>query len=355
MEDAKTQYDSKVNKSDDDKNYDSDKKIKLPVTKDMTENLRVEKLIQKAGNSNVGELIKKFKPAIDAISLIFEKLAPYVTLVWSYLHYIYSVLPIDLFRAFLGLILVFYGGFFVVTISAVEAFYLTGWEKFWTSFIWLRHNFLILWEKSREDDRKDEDNDGVADVLQINAKELFTRKVAFFFAECTEPQKFMDMISAISTSLVGVYSVLKVEFAKTIALGITVGDFLRKPAAYFLVPILSTALPKKYHQWISPGINLICKSVALTIAWFIQKIISTVQSAIRGGLLFSRRILKYFNDKGYIQFNDEQSYLDEIIGWFLAFYGIYFQLNSMFILPFPLNWLLFPFTMFENWLIWIIS
>jgi hypothetical protein len=165
----------------------------------------------------------------------------------------------------------------------------------------------------------------------------------------------MDMVSAICSTLVGVYSVLKVEFAKTIALGVTIGDFLRKPAAHVFVPIFSTVLPSKYHQWICPCINLLCKSVAITIAWCIQKVVSSVHSAIRGGLLFSRSFLKYCNDKGWFQFNDEQSYLDEIIGWILAFYGIYFQLNSFFTLPFPLNFLLFPLTMFENFLIWIIS
>jgi len=341
--------------SDDSTGKNDPNRVKLPATRDIKENNRINSLLRTAANSNVGELIKMFKPALDTFSFVVDKVAPYVSFVWYYVNYIYSILPIDIFKAILGLILVFYGGIFVLTISAVETFYLTGWEKFITSFLWLKHNFSILWDKSREDDKKDENGDGIADVLQITARELFTRKVAFFFANCSDPQKFMDMISAIGGTLVGVYSVLKVEFAKTIALGVTIGDFLRKPAAHFLVPIFSTVLPSKYQQWICPCINLICKSVAITIAWCIQKVVSSVQSAIRGGLLFSRSILKFFNDKGWIPFNEEESYADEILGWFLAFCGIYFQLNHFFTLPFPLNILLFPLTMFENFLIWIIS
>jgi hypothetical protein len=352
MKDTKQSSTEPIN---DDNLKNDTNKIKLPMTTDVRESRRVDSLIKSAANSNVGELIKKFKPAIDAISFVVDKTAPYVTLIWHYINFIYKVLPIDIFKAILGLILVFYGGIFVLTIAAIETFYMTGWQTFYTSFVWLKQNFSNLWEKSREDDKKDEDGDGVADVLQITAKELFTRKVAFFFANCSDPQKCMDMVSAVCSSFVGVYSVLKVEFAKTIALGVAIGEALRKPAAYFLVPIISTALPTKYHQWISPCINFVCKSIAITIAWFIQKVVSSVQSAIRGGLIFSRSILKYLNDKGYIQFNDEESYLDEIIGWIIAFYGIFFQLNSFFILPFPLNILLFPITMFENWLMWIIS
>lgn len=352
MKDTKQQPTETKN---DDNGKNDINKINMPVTSDIKESRRVDSLIRSAANSNVGELIKKFKPAIEAFSIVADKIAPYVTLIWSYANLIYNVLPIDIFKAILGLILVFYGGVFVLTIAAVETFYMTGWQTFYVSFIWLKQNFSNLWEKSRKDDEVDEDGDGVADVLQITAKELFTRKVAFFFANCSDPQKCMDMVSAISSSFVGVYSVLKVEFSRTIALGVVIGEALRKPAAYFLVPIISTALPKTYHQWISPCINIACKSIAITIAWFIQKIVSSVQSAIRGGLLFSRSVLKYLNDKGYIQFNDEDSYLDEIIGWIIAFYGIFFQINSFFVLPFPLNYLLFPITMFENWLMWTIS
>ena len=50
--------------------------------------------------------------------------------------------------------------------------------------------------------------------------------------------------------------------------------------------------------------------IAITIAWYIQRIISSVQSAIRGGLMFSRKLLKFCNDKGYFSFKEEESYLD---------------------------------------------
>ncbi|MFM7855662.1 MAG: hypothetical protein ACKO96_27970, partial [Flammeovirgaceae bacterium] len=138
-----------------------------------------------------------------------------------------------------------------------------------------------------------------------------TRKVSLFLANCQDPQMVMEMVSTIGSSFIGVIAVLKVDFAKTITLGATIGDTLRKPAAYFLVPIASTVLSNKYHKWISPGINLVCKAVAITIAWFIQRIVSSVHSGIRGGLIFSRSLLNWANKKGYIQFNDEESYVDE--------------------------------------------
>ncbi|CAN0532391.1 unnamed protein product, partial [Scytosiphon promiscuus] len=44
-------------------------------------------------------------------------------------------------------------------------------------------------------------------------------------------------------------------------------------------------------KWIAPMINYFCKFVAMTVAWWIQRFISTVQSAIKGGLLFSRSLM----------------------------------------------------------------
>ena len=56
-----------------------------------------------------------------------------------------------------------------------------------------------------------------------------------------------------------------------------------------------------------------------------------------------------------IKFNEEESYLDEIIGWIVAAIGIYFQIRLGFSLPFPLNIILFPFSFVENTIVWCIS
>lgn len=74
-------------------------------------------------------------------------------------------------------------------------------------------------------------------------------------------------------------------------------------------------MPQEYHRWIPTIITYICKAIAVSIAWYIQRIISAFHSAIRGGLMFSRGIMKYLNDKKIIDFDDTESILDEIVGW----------------------------------------
>ena len=312
-------------------------------------------LMKNVGNSNVGELLKKLEPVITVVNNIIDVVTPIAMKVIEKVQFIQNVLPLNLAYALLGLFIAFFGGAFDVTLSAVEAFYASGVENVVNNLNYLIKEFKILWKKSREDDEKDEDGDGIKDVLQISAKELVTRKIGFFFANCSDPQMIMDMFYGIFNSLLAVIAVLKVKFAKVIALGMAIGENLKKPASYILVPIISTALPKKYHQWISPVINMVCKSVAVTIAWMIQRVISSVQASIRGGLMCSRSLMAYTNERGWTNFDEEETYLDEIVGWTIAAIGLYFQLIYFFGLPFPLNVLLGPISIFENILIWIIS
>jgi len=46
--------------------------------------------------------------------------------------------------------------------------------------------------------------------------------------------------------------------------------------------------------------------------------------------------------------NDEDTYLDEILGWSLAAIGFYFQYTLGFSVPFPLNIVLFPLQITES-------
>jgi hypothetical protein len=44
--------------------------------------------------------------------------------------------------------------------------------------------------------------------------------------------------------------------------------------------------------------------------------------------------------------------LDEYLGWMLAAAGIYWQLKNWMTVPFPLNVLLFPLSILEEYLRW---
>ena len=101
-------------------------------------------------------------------------------------------------------------------------------------------------------------------------------------------------------------------------------------------------------KWSHTIVRFSVKLIAVTIAWMLSRVITAVHSAIRGGLLFSRSLLTYVNDRGYYKIpNLDDTILDEAIGGVLACIGVYTQLNNGFALPFPLNFVLMPLTIVE--------
>ena len=315
----------------------------------------IQNLLNQAGNSSVGSILQKIQPVIDQATHIFQIVFPHIVRGAEIAYNFYNSLPLDIIYALLGLLLVFFGGVYTLLIAAVETFYITGYTQAKEGVFILREEFEIVWNELKKDDEVDEDNDGVADVKQITVKELIMRKIMLFLEKCRDPQQVVILLTSIFTSLISVIAVLKVEFAKVIALGHMIGDVIKMPAYYVFVPALGSVVPEKYHKWIGPIIEIVCKFVAISIAWLIQRVISSVQSAIRGGLMFSRRILAFLKNKGILTSYSEDDYYDEVLGWIVASIGIYFQLSYGFGIPFPINLLLLPLSWIESYLTWVVS
>ena len=145
------------------------------------------------------------------------------------------------------------------------------------------------------------------------------------------------------------------QFAKTIALGAAIGDFLfrsvERPATQALVHIL----PPEYHKWIPTAIGYACKSVAISVAWKVQAILSAFHSAIRGGLMASRGAIAWLNRRGITRINTDDSLVDEVLGWTLAAAGFYFQFKLGFTPPWLMSLLLWPLDVAETYIAWSIS
>lgn len=70
-----------------------------------------------------------------------------------------------------------------------------------------------------------------------------------------------------------------------------------------LSPPLTALTSPPYRKWVDPLLLLAIKLVACNVAWLLQRIISTVHSAIRGGQLCARYqgldlSRKYVSQKG---------------------------------------------------------
>ena len=312
-------------------------------------------LLQKAGNSKVEDIVNKVKPIFDFLSKVIKMIIPYAKIAYEQSLSVYNSLPHDIIMAILGLLLAFFGGIYCLLIAAIEAFMITGYRTFMELFYKVRNEAVLIWEANEKDNQLDEDNNGKADVLELTVSEVVVRKSLLFFKSCKDPDVIVNFIPDMVTCIISVIAVLKVEFAKVITLGYQIGENLRKPVCYFSVPVLKKIVPSDYHKWICPINHFLCKMVAISIAWFIQRIISSVQSGIRGGLMFSRNFLMYLKKQGIFPGYNEDDYFDEILGWSVAALGIYFQLRTGFGLPFPLNFMFFPASVAESALQWAVS
>jgi hypothetical protein len=262
--------------------------------------------------------------------------------------------PELLIPSFIGLIMCFFGGSFMTLIAAVEAYKMVGYESSLKCIRDLNDDFNKFLQASKQDDIKDDDNDGIADVVQISKKELAQRKLLLFL-KTVDPKRVTDALAGLNSGFLAVVATLKLQFAKAITLGQAIGTIVERPANIYALPVLHALLPEDYKKWAQPIITYGVKSFAISIAWTIQRIMSAFHSAIRGGHMFSKNVLEYLSKMGYVQIKHEDTYLDEIIGYAVAVIGLWFQLSLGFSLPFPLNILLFPFKFLEWWLIWIVS
>ena len=111
--------------------------------------------------------------------------------------------------------------------------------------------------------------------------------------------------------MAGVVATLKLQFARTMSLAVSISDNIRKPAVRrveerrggnegeredwvressegggrelqeevtgwqvsFLAPFLIYSLPPEHHPWINPILDLICKFLAMSLAWYLSRVV----------------------------------------------------------------------------------
>ena len=98
----------------------------------------------------------------------------------------------------------------------------------------------------------------------------------------------------------------------------------------------------------------------IVCAWYLQTLVSAFQSAIRGGLLFSRGLLAHLNATGHTSFlgvslEADHTFLDEACGYAVAALGFYVQWAYGFAAPFPLNIVMLPFDALEMYIRWSVT
>lgn len=256
--------------------------------------------------------------------------------------------------AFFGIIMCFFGGSYLTVIAAFEAYRSVGWKPTYDAILMLQKDIQTVIDTDCRDNAVDKDGNGISDVLEIPPQELLQRKFYLFF-KVLQPDRVYDAITAISTGFIAVIATLKVDFVKAITLGASMADVINKPAQHYLTPIIDRIMPEDFKHWTSFFITYTVKSVTISLAWMIQRIVSAFHSALRGGHMIGSNLLEYLSVMGIIHLDPEHTYIDEIIGYAFSFFGLYFQLSYGFKVPFLLQLVLFPFSMVEYFLMAMIA
>lgn len=295
--------------------------------------------------------LKKLDPVIRGVSWAINASGPVFDFLYSSYVKIYALLePYDpelLFPMFMGLMMILFGGYFMLTIACVEAYRISGWDTTRRCLIDIYANYIRVKEASAKDDQLDEDNDGVADVQQISEKELVTRKLKLFLRSC-DPVQVSDALSGIYTGFLGVVATLQIQFARTLALGVSIGEAVHKPIHHVFRPILEALIHRDYHPWIDVIIRYSCKLFGVWLAMLLHRVLAAFHSAVRGAQIFTEAFAVYTAKRGYMDLS--AGYWDEIFAGIVAFFGLTMQLKTGFSLPWILAIPLFPLLFVEKML-----
>jgi len=302
------------------------------------------------------ELIgKAARPLINGITTLLPIVITYVKIAHSW----YVKLPTEHLNLLVGVIFCFLGGIYPVLFAAIEAAKHGGLTLLLESIKDLTEEATTIIEASKKDDAVDDDNDGIKDVNELNSTEYIIRKTNLVLVKMN-PQKVDTAISHIYEVWLSIIAVLTVEFAQTIALALSMSEFIKKPLNRYLAPIVQAATPDDYDKWVPILFGWFTKMVAMSIAWYIQSILSAVVSAQIGAIMITQAIFRIcrknnWNPLGLLPESLEDTLIDEIFGYAFALLGVYVQFKTSFHVPFPLNLATFPFDWAEYYLKWTVT
>lgn len=260
---------------------------------------------------------------------------------------IVSQLPERVCWMIVGFTVCFFGGVFPATIAAFEAARLCGVRQ---AFFFCKELF-DEWKKVQE--AKTEDGQNVLDMSKVGTPDFIVQRSKLVL-KTVDPNKVNTSVVGLYTAWIGVLAALKIRFAKTVTLGAVIGEKLYEPAQK-VEPILESFVSEEYKKWIPMGVQWVCKVMAITVAWWIERIFAALHSAVRGGTLFGRHLVHYLKEKEIIKATPEETFIDEYAGWALAALGLLFQLYNGFHVPFPLNLVLWPVQLVEAFIVWSVN
>jgi hypothetical protein len=153
-------------------------------------------------DGSVASVIAMATPLLVAAQSAFEASLPYIMVaIAACVRARDAIRPYDEASSIaLGLALLFFGGMYTTFVAAVEAYRLVGWESSKRGVTVLYAAATAALAASRKDDDVDADNDGVADVKQMQSQSLIAHKVRIV-AAAVDPTAVRDALAGVGGGL----------------------------------------------------------------------------------------------------------------------------------------------------------
>lgn len=342
-------------------------KEKKPLKKRMSQAGRMEKYIEgiavateqseKQGAKELAGCLRAAGPVISGFMRVMTVLVPIYVSLYTRLYKLYEKLPKNAMTMIFGAALCFFGGTFVASIAAIEAARTMGLQKLYGDMVIVLEQAKLIGEANEEDDLKDEDGDGVADVDQIPPHELLQRKTVVAMQAVEQPALLQASVGNLWAAYIGVLATLKLQFARTTALAVGIVEMVKFPIMRVTAPPLALALGDELKHWTETLIDSTMYLFAIIFAWYLQMIIAAVSSGLRGGRIFADGLVAFAVERDWMDklpdwvaakpYDPDKSFLDEVVMYSVAVAGIAFQIFLGFQLPFPINLVLWPLQVVE--------
>lgn len=295
------------------------------------------------------------EPILDILTVVI----PFLITKTRKLYQSFQKLPQNGLLFVWGAVFCFFGGTFPTLFAALQAAEHGGRKTVMAALSDLTDEAMVIINETKKDDDVDANKDGKSDVKDLSPSQFIAHKTKLVLKKMN-PEKVDKAISSIYTVWLSVAAVLSIKFARTISMALSIADFLKKPVDRFITPTLNMAIPDEYERWVPVVISWIIKSIAMSIAWYIQSVMSAFTSALAGGLMMAQAVYQFCVHRemklfGWIPDNHTESNVDEILSYIFAALGFYFQFRNKFALPFPLNLVLWPFEFAEYYIRWTIT
>tara|TARA_B110001452_G_scaffold245142_1_gene229615 strand:+ start:941 stop:1546 length:606 start_codon:yes stop_codon:yes gene_type:complete len=171
---------------------------------------------------------------------------------------------------------------------------------------------------------------GSDQVDEITPQQLVQRKMNLAMTVVKDPDRLIDAVGGLWAAYLAVLATLRLEFARVTALALGIAEMVKFPIVRVAGPPLSSLLGPERKHWVMTIITVVLNVLVISFAWFLQKIISAFNSALRGGKMFGEALLGFLDEKGLLAkvpfmkakddgtFDVNDTYLDEIIGYLVA-------------------------------------